>query len=65
MPNNGAQTKIHGNLIQPQQRQSPDRIHQQNKQHQDQYQYQYQPLQQQINPTLATIHTFLRTSSQK
>jgi hypothetical protein len=61
MTNNGAQTAIHGNPIPPQQRRNPGRIHQQNKQYQDQY----QPPQQQIDLTSATIHTFLRTSSQK
>jgi hypothetical protein len=61
MTNNGAQMAIHGKQIQPQQRRSPGQIHQQNKQHQDQYQL----LQQWIDPTLATTHNFLRTSSQK
>jgi hypothetical protein len=61
MTNNGVHTAIRGNPIQPQQRRSPGQIHQQNKQHQ----YQYQPPNQQIDPTLATTHTFICTSSQK
>jgi hypothetical protein len=61
MTNSGAQTSINGNPRKLQKNQKHGHIRQKNLRHQDQY----PPQQQQIDPPLAMIHTFLRMFSQK